>query len=89
MALVDVHLTARPRIAPQTLAVEGAVCVHTFSCMLTRVAIGHGALIHIFCAVSPFVALWAGANVLPVQRVGVTQCPLVAWIADACVIQVT
>lgn len=40
MALVDVHLTARPRIAPQTLAVEGAVCVHTFSCMLTRVAIG-------------------------------------------------
>lgn len=49
----------------------------------------HGALIHIFCAVSPFVALWAGANVLPVQRVGVTQCPLVAWIADACVIQVT
>lgn len=40
MALVDVHLTARPRVALQTLAVEGAVCVHTFPCMLTRIAIG-------------------------------------------------
>lgn len=89
MALVDIHLTARPRVALQTLAVEGAVCVHTFPCVLTRIAIGHGALIHVFCAVSPFVALWAGADILPVQGVGITQCPLVARIADACIIQMT
>lgn len=49
----------------------------------------HGALIHVFCAVSPFVALWAGADILPVQGVGITQCPLVARIADACIIQMT
>lgn len=89
MALVDVHLAARPRVALQTLTVEGAVCVHTFPCVLTRIAIGHGALIHVFCAVSPFVALWAGADILPVQGVGITQCPLVARIADACIIQMT
>lgn len=40
MALVDVHLTARPRVALQTLAVEGAVRVHTFPCVLTGIAIG-------------------------------------------------
>lgn len=89
MALVDVHLATRPCIALQTLTVEGTICVHTFSCMLTRVAVGHGALIHVFCTVGPFVALWAGANVLPIQGVGITQCPLVAGIADACIIQVT
>lgn len=87
MALVDVHLATRPRIALQTLAVERTICVHTFSCVLTRVAIGHGALIHVFCTVGPFIALGAGANVLPVQRVGVTQRSLVARIADACIIQ--
>lgn len=54
------------------------------SCELT-----HGALIHVFCAVGPFVALWAGANILAVQGVGVTQRPLVARIADACIIQMT
>lgn len=48
----------------------------------------HGTLIHIFCTVSPFVALWAGADILPIQGVGITQCPLVARIADACIIQV-
>lgn len=53
-------------------------------CVLT-----HGTLIHIFCTVTPFVALWTGANILPVQRVGVTQCPLVAGVADACIIQMT
>lgn len=66
MALIDVHLTTRSCITFQTLTVEGAICVHTFSCMLTRIAIGHGTLIHIFCAVSPFVALWAGANILSI-----------------------
>lgn len=40
MALIDVHLTTRPCIALQTLTVEGTICVHTFSCMLTRIAIG-------------------------------------------------
>lgn len=87
MALVDVHLATRPRIALQTLAVERTIRVHTFSCVLTRVAIGHGAFIHVFSTVGPFVALGAGANVLPVQRVGVTQSSLVARIADACIIQ--
>lgn len=89
MALIDVHLTPRPCIALQTLTVEGTICVHAFPCMLTRIAIGHGTLIYIFCTVSPFVALGAGANILPIQWVGITQCPLVARIADACIIQVT
>lgn len=40
MALVDVHLTTRPCITLQALTVEGAICVHAFSCMLTRIAIG-------------------------------------------------
>lgn len=47
----------------------------------------HGALIHVFSTVGPFVALGAGANVLPVQRVGITQRSLVARIADARIIQ--
>lgn len=89
MALIDVHLTTGPRIPFQTLTVEGTICVHTFSRMLTRIAIGHGTLIHVFCTVSPFVALWAGANILSIQGVGITQCPLVARIADACIIQMT
>lgn len=89
VALVDVHLAPRPGVALQALAVEGALGVHALSCVLTGVAVGHGTLINIFCAVSPFVALWAGANVLPIQGVGVTQCPLVARIADAGIIQVT
>lgn len=89
MALIDVHLTARSCIALQTLTVESTICVHAFSCVLTRIAIGHGTFVHIFCTVSTFVARWAGANILPVQRVGVTQCPLVARVADACIIQMT
>lgn len=89
MALIDVHLTTRSCIALQTLTVEGTICVHTFSCMLTRIAVGHGTLIHIFCTITPFVALWAGANILSIQRVGVTQRPLVAGVADARVIQMT
>lgn len=40
MALVDVHLATRPCIALQTLTVERTIRVHTFSCVLTRVAIG-------------------------------------------------
>ena len=40
MALIDVHLTTRSCIALQTLTVEGTICVHTFSCMLTRIAVG-------------------------------------------------
>lgn len=40
MALIDVHLTTRPCIALQTFTVEGTICVHTFSCVLTRIAIG-------------------------------------------------
>lgn len=57
--------------------------------MLTRIAVGHGTLIHILCAIGPLVALWAGANVLPIQGVGITQRPLVARIADAGIIQMT
>lgn len=87
MTLVDVHLTARPCVALQTLTVEGAICIHTLSCMLTRVTVGHSTLIHVFCAVSALVALWAGANVLPVQGVGVTQRPLVTRVADTGIIQ--
>lgn len=89
MALIDIQLATRPCIAPQTFTVEGTICIHTFSCMLTRIAIGHSTFIHIFCAVSAFVALGAGANILPVQGVGITQCPLMARIADACIIQMT
>lgn len=89
MTLIDVHLTSRSPIALETLAVEAAICVHTPAGMLTRIAVGHGTLIHIFCAVCPFVALWAGADVLPIQGVGVTQRPLVARIADAGIIQMT
>lgn len=40
MALVDVHLAARPRVALQTLAVKGTVRVHTLSRVLTRIAVG-------------------------------------------------
>lgn len=40
MTLVDVHLAARPCVALQTLTVEGAVCIHTLSRMLTRVTVG-------------------------------------------------
>lgn len=40
VALIDVHLAARPCIALQTLTVEGTVRVHTFSCMLAGIAIG-------------------------------------------------
>lgn len=87
MTLVNVHLTARPCITLQTLTVEGAICIHTLSCMLTRVTVGHSTLIHIFCAVSALVALWAGANVLPIQGVGVTQRPLVTRVADTGIIQ--
>lgn len=89
MALVDVCITPWPCIALQTCTVERAICVHTLSCMLTRIAVGHGTFIHILRTISPFVALWTGANILPIQRVGVTECPLVARIADACVIQMT
>lgn len=89
MTLIDVHLTARSPIALETLAVEAAIRVHTLACMLTRIAIGHGTFIHIFCAVCPFIALWAGADVLSIQRVGVAQRSLVAWIADAGIIQMT
>jgi hypothetical protein len=49
----------------------------------------HGTLVHIFCAVSTLVALWAGTDVLPIQGIGVTQRPLVARIADAGIIQMT
>lgn len=89
MTLVDVHLTARPCVALQTLTVEGAICIHTLSCMLTGVTVGHGTLIDVFCAVSALVALWAGANVLPIQGVGVTQRPLVTRVADTGIVQVT
>lgn len=47
----------------------------------------HSTLIHVFCAVSTLVALWAGANVLPIQGVGVTQRPLVTRVADTGIIQ--
>lgn len=57
--------------------------------MLTRIAVGHGTLIHIFRTVTAFVALWAGANILSIQRVGVAQRPLVAGVADARIIQMT
>lgn len=40
VTFVDVHLAARPRVALQTLTVEGAICVHTLSCMLARIAVG-------------------------------------------------
>lgn len=89
MTLVDVHLTARPCVAFQTLTVEGAICIHTLPCVLARVTVGHGTLIHVFCAVGPLVALGAGANILPVQGVGVTQRPLVARVANAGIIQMT
>lgn len=36
-ALVDVNLTSRASISPAALALEGALCVYTFSEMLTRV----------------------------------------------------
>lgn len=49
----------------------------------------HGTLIHIFRTVTAFVALWAGANILSIQRVGVAQRPLVAGVADARIIQMT
>lgn len=49
----------------------------------------HGAFVHVFRTVSPFVALRAGANILPIEGVGVTQCPLVARIANAGIIQMT
>lgn len=89
MTLVDVHLTARPCVAFQTLTVEGAICIHTLPCVLARVTVGHCTLIHVFCAVGPLVALGAGANVLPIQGVGVTQRPLVARVANAGIIQMT
>lgn len=89
MALIDVHLTAGACVTLQTLTVEGAFCVHTFSRMFTWITIGHGTFIHVIGAGGPLVALWTGADVLPVQGVGVTQCSLVAWVADACIIQVT
>lgn len=40
MTLVDVHLTARPCVAFQTLTVEGAICIHTLPCVLARVTVG-------------------------------------------------
>lgn len=89
MALIDVCITPRPCIALQTRTVERAICVHTLSGMLTRIAVGHGTFIHILCTISPFVALGTGANILSIQRVGVTECPLVARIADARIIQMT
>lgn len=89
MTLVDIHLTARARVALQTFTVESAFCIHTLSCMLARVTVGHGTLIYVLCAVGPLVALWAGANVLAIQGVGITQCPLVTRVADAGIIQMT
>lgn len=89
MALIDVHLTAGACVTLQTLTVEGAFCIHTFSSMFTRITIGHGTFIHIISAGSPLVALWTGADVLPIQGVGVTQRPLVARVANARIIQVT
>lgn len=35
-------------------------------------ALTHSTLIDVFCAVSALVALWASANVLPIQGVGIT-----------------
>lgn len=52
-------------------------------------ALTHSTLIHVFCAVSALVALWAGANVLPIQGVGITQRPLVTRVADTGIIQMT
>lgn len=49
----------------------------------------HSTLIHVFCAVSALIALWTGANVLPIQGVGITQRPLVTRVADTGIIQVT
>lgn len=68
---------------------EGAISIHTLPCVLTRVTVGHGTLIYIFCAVGPLVALWAGTNILPIQGVGITQRPLVARVANAGIIQMT
>lgn len=36
-ALIDVNLTTWTSISPTALTLEGALCVHTFSKMLTRV----------------------------------------------------
>lgn len=88
MALIDVHLTARPCVALQTLAVERALCVNAFPGVFTRIAVSHCTFIHILSAVCSLMALRTGADVVSIHRVGVTQSTFLARIANTGIIQV-
>lgn len=88
MALIDVHLTARARVALQTLTVERTLCVDAFPGVFTRIAVCHCTFIHILSAVCSLMALRTGADVVSIHRVGVTQSTFLARIAHTGIIQV-
>lgn len=88
MAFIDVHFTARSCVAPQTLTVERAFCVYAFPSMFTRIAVCHCTFVHILSAVCSLMALRTGADIVSIHRIGITQSTLLAWIANACIIQV-
>lgn len=88
VALIDVHLTARPCVALQTLTVERALGVDAFPSVLTRIAVCHCTFIHILSAVCSLMALRTGADVVSIHRVGVTKSTFLARIANTGIIQV-
>lgn len=85
-AFIDVDLATRTSISPATLTLEGALCVHTFTKMLTRVGTDR-ALIHVLVAGTTYEAGRAGANGTAIERVCVTHCTLIAGVTHAGIVQ--
>lgn len=86
-AFVDIHLTTRPFIPLEALALEGALCVEAATAMLTGVGTQR-ALIDIQVAGRSSVTWGTGAYCLAIDWVGVAVGALLAWVADAGIIKV-
>lgn len=86
-ALINIHFTARSFISLKTLALERPFGVQAPTTMFTRVG-SKRAFINVHVAGRPSVSGWTGTNSLAIYWVGVTVGPLLAWVADAGVIEV-
>lgn len=86
-AFVDVNLTSRAGISPAALTLEGALCVHTFTKMLTWIGTDR-TLIHVLVAGTSYKAGGTCANGAAIQGVGVAHRPLVARVTHTCIIEV-
>lgn len=87
-AFIYVYLAPRASIATAALALERALRVHTLPEVFAGVG-ANGTLIHILVAGSTHKASGAGTDGTAIQRVGVTNRALIAWVTDAGVIQMT